>query len=65
MSKKNGIEVYYDSTVKKECEDHIIGPLGYVHWHNWAAEMSKTHTCTKCPGCGFYKIWTLKTAEGK
>jgi len=30
-------------------ERHIEGPRGYLQWHNWAAEMSKTHRQRKCP----------------
>lgn len=36
--------------------EHTYGPDGYVQWHAWAEEMSKSHTQQKCPGCGFFLI---------
>lgn len=27
----------------------------------WAERMLKTHTQSRCPGCGFYVIWTPKS----
>jgi hypothetical protein len=32
-------------------------PNGYLAWHEWAEEMSKTHKQVKCEGCGRYSIW--------
>lgn len=49
-----------------ECEhveDHTACPDGYIQWHAWAAEMSKTHRQRKCPSCGLYAIWEPKTAR--
>jgi excisionase family DNA binding protein len=48
---------------KAPCPDyikHIEGPEGYVEWHLWAEEMSKTHNQRKCKGCGLYTIWVPK-----
>lgn len=39
-------------------EDHTaFQPEGYLAWHEWAEQMSKTHKQRKCPGCGLYQIW--------
>lgn len=40
--------------------NHTYGPEGYLQWHEWAREKSKTHKSKKCPGCGLYKIWEPK-----
>jgi hypothetical protein len=42
-------------------EDHTWQPEGYLHWHQWAEEMAKTHKQRKCPGCGRYEIWEPKS----
>jgi hypothetical protein len=31
-----------------------------LRWHNWAAQMAKTHRQRKCPTCGFYSVWVPK-----
>jgi len=36
---------------------HTPCPRGYNEWHAWAARMYRTHTQSRCPGCGLYKIW--------
>jgi hypothetical protein len=36
---------------------HTNGPAGYLEWHEWAAEMGKTHRCIACKGCGMFKVW--------
>lgn len=36
---------------------HTPAPSGYLQWHAWAAEMSKTHRQQRCPGCRLYKVW--------
>lgn len=42
-------------------EDHVQGePDGYLAWHEWAAEKSKTHIQRKCQGCGLFVIWVPK-----
>jgi hypothetical protein len=41
-------------------EDHTLCPEGYIQWHAWAEEMSRTHRQEKCAGCGLYAIWTPK-----
>ena len=41
-------------------EDHTPCPEGYIHWHSWAKEMSKTHRQRKCHSCGLYAIWDPK-----
>lgn len=38
-------------------ELHADEPETYIGWHDWAAEMIRTHTQHRCPGCGRYKIW--------
>lgn len=38
-------------------EKHTPSPPGYSDWHEWAAEKSKTHKQTRCPGCGLWAIW--------
>ncbi len=43
-----------------QIEDHTWAPEGYIQWHAWAKEMSKTHKQRKCSGCGLYKIWEPK-----
>lgn len=44
-------------------EGHTPCPDGYIQWHAWAKEMSKTHKSRKCRGCGLYKIWEPKRAQ--
>ncbi len=41
-------------------EDHTPCPTGYLDWHSWAEQMSKTHKQRKCCGCGRYAIWEPK-----
>ena len=40
---------------------HTPSPGGYVAWHAWATEMSKTHRQVKCPHCGRWEVWEPKT----
>lgn len=41
--------------------DHTPGqPAGYLAWHEWAEEMSKTHKQKRCPGCRLLQIWVPK-----
>jgi len=35
-------------------------PEGYLHWHVWAKEKSRTYKQSKCPVCGLFTIWTKK-----
>ena len=42
---------------------HTPCPAGYVAWHEWAQEMSKTHRQIQCPGCGFWMIWLPKSSS--
>jgi hypothetical protein len=37
--------------------EHTPSPSGYLAWHEWAEDMSKTHDQVKCQGCGLYSIW--------
>lgn len=46
------------------CKDHTPCPDGYMAWHSWAREKSRTHAQVKCGQCGLYKIW-LPKAEAK
>lgn len=39
---------------------HTDGPDGYAAWHEWAERMGKSHVQSRCPGCGYWKIWTPK-----
>lgn len=39
-------------------------PAGYVAGHEWAEEMAKTHTLTRCKGCRLWLIWTPKKQKG-
>lgn len=38
-------------------------PSGYVSWHEWAEQMSKTHHQKPCPGCGRLSVWKLGVGE--
>jgi hypothetical protein len=42
------------------CDDHMDGPDSYLHWHDWASRMGRTHMQLRCAGCGLYKIWVKK-----
>lgn len=37
--------------------EHTEAPTGYVEWHDWAEEMSKTHKQTQCPTCQLWVVW--------
>lgn len=39
---------------------HTPCPSGYLGWHSWAEEKSKTHAQVRCPGCGKWAIWLPK-----
>lgn len=45
-------------------EYHTPCPSGYVSWHLWAEEMSKTHTQRRCPGCNRWMIWYPRGGTG-
>lgn len=49
-----------DSEVCADHANHTPSPDGYIEWHHWAKEMSKTHRQVKCPTCGLYAIWVPK-----
>ncbi len=51
-----------DEVLCPNVEDHTPRPEGYIQWHTWAEQMSKTHRQSKCAGCGKYTIWTPKRA---
>lgn len=43
---------------------HVLAePEGYITWHEWAEQMSKTHDQKQCPGCGLWKIWEPKAPD--
>jgi hypothetical protein len=44
---------------------HTVQPDGYVLWHEWADEMSKTHYQVRCPGCDRYEIWKKKRTRAE
>ena len=59
-----GNESFADAIVDA-CENrsrHTPAPRGYIEWHIWAEEMSKTHDQKVCDGCGLLVIWVQKTA---
>lgn len=39
---------------------HTACPEGYLPWHAWALEKSKTHRSERCPGCGLAMLWVKK-----
>ena len=50
------------STKRVICPDHRRDdePKGYLAWHEWAEQMSKTHRQERCPECGYWHIWVPK-----
>jgi hypothetical protein len=39
--------------------NHAREPAGYCTWFDWAASLHyRGYVQSKCPGCGFYAIWT-------
>lgn len=42
------------------CTGHTEGPGGYLSRLEWARQMTKTHTQTRCPGCGLWKVWVKR-----
>lgn len=44
----------------KKCSKHTPQPAGYMSWHVWAEEKSKTHKQVKCPDCNLFAIWIKK-----
>lgn len=49
--------------ITPECEHPVKEddePTGYVAWHEWAAEKTKTHAQKVCPHCGLYVLWELR-----
>jgi len=36
------------------------GPSGYIAWHEWAENASKTHRQKKCKVCKLYTVWVPK-----
>jgi DNA mismatch repair protein MutH len=43
---------------------HTPQPEGYMEWHEWARQASKTHAPIKCERCSKWAIW-LPKAEAK
>lgn len=41
--------------------EHTTAPSGYLAWHAWADEMSRTHRLTPCPGCNRFAVWVPRT----
>ena len=37
--------------------EHTTCPENYLAWHEWAAEMEKSHAQTQCPVCTLWAIW--------
>lgn len=40
--------------------EHTPAPRGYLQWHAWAEEQSKTHVQKRCDGCRRLAIWVPK-----
>ena len=40
--------------------NHTQCPDGYIGWHDWAAQKSKTHRQIRCESCGLYSVWVEK-----
>ena len=40
--------------------NHSNAPKGYLEWHAWAEEKSKTHYQQLCPDCALWVIWVPK-----
>lgn len=52
------MRVASDASYEPPCADeHTPCPKGYLAWHEWAAEMEKTHRQEACPKCSLYVIW--------
>ena len=43
--------------------DHTPCPDGYLAWHEWAEQKSKTHRQVRCPGCDLLTIWVPLGAD--
>lgn len=41
-------------------EQHTPCPSGYLAWHEWAEEMSKTHKQKRCATCKLFAVWVPK-----
>ena len=41
-------------------ELHTPMPEDYLEWFDAVHDLAPTHTQSKCPGCGLWKIWTPK-----
>lgn len=47
--------------VEQDCAQlHTPCPTGYVEWHLWAEEKSRTHKQERCPNCDLWAIWKPK-----
>lgn len=49
-----------------QCPDnasHTPIPAGYFQFHEWAAQMRKTHVQTQCPTCGFWVVWAPREVK--
>lgn len=59
---KSKAKKFTEGPVDKSKCNHTPGAddPGYIRWHAWAEEMSKTHKQTQCPNCGFWYCWVLK-----
>lgn len=50
----------------RDCPDrtkHTTAPDGYMAWHDWAREKSKTHDQRRCPTCRFWVLWVPRPAH--
>jgi hypothetical protein len=59
-------KTFREKQLTPECEHPVYlpdEPRGYLAWHEWAEEKSKTHSQRRCPHCGLYAIWEPKGGE--
>jgi hypothetical protein len=52
------VKLSHDECVHTPC------PEGYLQWHEWARQASKTHAQVKCERCGLWAVW-LPKAEAR
>jgi hypothetical protein len=55
---------YTPACAKHHTHDDVE-PSGYVSWHLWALQMTKSHRQVKCPVCGLYAVWVLRAGTGR
>jgi len=53
-------ESLYDKDTCPARSKHSKEPEGYLQWHAFAEEKSKTHRQIRCQTCGLYVIWVKR-----